>query len=140
MLSRSAVYALTAVILIGLGSLGAALYWWSPHATVRITTGPLGSNVERFISALTAVSKDQHPLVRFEPVQVNSLKESSAQLEAGKVDLAIVRTDVAPPTNGQTIAILRHDAVGLLVLPTRCCRDPAGGARSAIGVAGRPSV
>src|SRR4051812_4043030 len=27
-----------------------------------------------------------------------------------------------------------------LALLARCCRDPAGGARSAIGVAGRPSV
>src|SRR5689334_23382221 len=68
MLSRSAGYALAAAVLLGLGVLGAALYWWSPHATIRITTGPLGSNAERFISALIAVSKNQHSLVRFEPV------------------------------------------------------------------------
>src|SRR4051794_13064343 len=126
MLLRSASYALAGLVLLGLGCVGLVHYWGSPHATIRITTGPMGSNAERFISALIAVSKDQHPLIRFEPVQVNSLKESSAQLEAGKVNLAVVRTDVAPPVNGQTIAILRRDVAGFLVLPKSKLDSVAG--------------
>jgi TRAP-type uncharacterized transport system substrate-binding protein len=117
MLSRSARYAIAAIALLSIAAAFAALYWWSPHATLRITTGPLGGTADRFISALKATSKTLHPLVRLDPIQVGSLKDSSTQLEAGNVDLAIVRTDVAPPSNGQTIAILRRDAVGILVPP-----------------------
>jgi TRAP-type uncharacterized transport system substrate-binding protein len=59
-------------------------------------------------------------------------------MEAGRVELAIVRTDVSPPINGQTVAILRRDAVGL-VLPAKSAIDAISGLRGkTVGIVAGP--
>ena len=105
-LRSAAVGAAVAFLLAGV--ILAGLYLWSPHATLRVTTGLPGTTAQRFISSFVAVITAQHPRVHFELVPAGSLAESSQAMEAGKVDLALVRTDVSPPTNGRTIAILRR--------------------------------
>src|SRR6516165_10386455 len=97
-------YFLAAGALLILAGLVAAVYFWSPHATLRITTGPPGTAAQRFISAFTSVSLAEHPRVRFQLIAADDLKASAKALEDGKTDLAIVRTDVTPPTNGQQSA------------------------------------
>jgi TRAP-type uncharacterized transport system substrate-binding protein len=47
---------------------------------------------------------------------VSDLKASSKALEDRKVDIALIRSDVSPPTNGQTLVILRRDVIAI-VLP-----------------------
>jgi TRAP-type uncharacterized transport system substrate-binding protein len=84
--------------------------------TVLVTQYPQES-CTRFISAFMKVSSIQHPRVHFETVQVADLMASTKALEDGKVDLAIVRSDVAPPTNGQTIVILRRDVIAFVLPP-----------------------
>lgn len=103
-------------ILLIAGVLLSVVYLWSPHATLRMTTGLLGPAGQRALSSFVAMASAAHPRVRFELVSVANLVESAKAMEDGKVDLAIVRTDVSPPTNGQTIAILRRD-VFAIVLP-----------------------
>jgi TRAP-type uncharacterized transport system substrate-binding protein len=93
----------------------ALLYLWSPHAALRITTGPAGGAAQRFISAFVSVTSALHPRIRFETVPVPDLEASSKALEDGRVDIAIVRSDVRPPANGQTLAILRHDVIAIIV-------------------------
>ncbi|HET6374577.1 MAG TPA: TAXI family TRAP transporter solute-binding subunit [Methylocella sp.] len=93
----------------------AALYLWSPRATLRITTGPEGGGAQRFISALVSVSAVLHPHIHFETVTVPSLEASAKALEDGKADIAVVRTDIQPPANGQTLIILRRDVIALIV-------------------------
>ena len=95
-----------------------ALYYWSPRATLRVTTGPAGGIAQRFISAFVSVTTALHPRIRFETVPVANLEESSKAMEDGKVDIALVRTDVRPPVNGETLVILRRDIVAV-VLPAK---------------------
>jgi DNA-binding transcriptional LysR family regulator len=78
-----------------------AIYLWSPRATLRITTGPSGGIAQRFISAFISVTTAEYPRIRFETVTVPDLEASSKALEENRVDIAIVRSDVRPPTNGQ---------------------------------------
>jgi TRAP-type uncharacterized transport system substrate-binding protein len=47
---------------------------------------------------------------------VDDLAASAAALEHGRADLAIVRSDVAMPTNGETVLIMRRSA-GLFLAP-----------------------
>lgn len=54
--------------------------------------------------------------VRLKLVPVDNLAESSRAVEEGRADLAIVRTDVAMPANGQTLLIMRRNAA-VLVAP-----------------------
>ena len=91
------------------------LYVWSPKATLRITTGPVaGGPAHRFISAFIGVTTASHPHIRFDAVAVNDLRASAKALEEGKVDIALVRSDLPPPNNGETLVIVRRDAVVLI--------------------------
>ncbi len=115
-------YFVLSVLLLGLVGAVAGVYYWSPKYVIRITTGPQSGSMDRFVNGFIAVMKTKYPRVTFMPVPVQDLPTSSAALESGNVDLAIIRTDVSPPTNGQTIAILRREAV-LFVLPAKSSID-----------------
>jgi TRAP-type uncharacterized transport system substrate-binding protein len=93
------------------------LYLWSPKATLRITTGPAGGMAQRFISAFVANTEAAHPRILFETVPVADLRASAKALEDYKVNIALVRSDVAPPINGQTLVILRKDVVAIVLPP-----------------------
>ena len=95
----------------------AGVYLWSPKATLRITTGPNGGMAQRFVSAFIANTEAAHPRIRFETVTVPDLTASSKALEERKVNIAIVRSDVSPPTNGQSLLILRRDVVAIVLPP-----------------------
>jgi TRAP-type uncharacterized transport system substrate-binding protein len=111
---------------------------WSPHANLRITTGPPGSTAQRFISAFASVAKTQHPRINLDLVQVDDLAASAKALEDGRTDLAIVRSDVAPPANGQTIVILRRDVVAFVLPPKSHIGSIANLAGKTVGIpAGR---
>ena len=107
-------------------SLGlAVIYIGKPHATLRITTGIEGGIVSRFISAFVAGTHAAHPRIDFTTVVVPDLVASSKALEEGRVDIALVRTDISPPNNGQTLIIVRRDIVAV-VLPPGASIDEAG--------------
>ncbi len=57
-------------------------------------------------------------------VLVDSLAESGHALEDQRADLAVVRSDVGMPVNGQTVLIMRRNAAVLLA--------PAGSALRAV--------
>lgn len=105
-------------LLLIVGFIMALFYYWSPHATLRVTSGPLGGPANRLFSAFNTVLVAEHPHIRLELVSVPNLEGAANALETGKVNLALVRSDIAPPSNGQTIAIVRRDAV-VVVLPPK---------------------
>ncbi|WP_336487364.1 TAXI family TRAP transporter solute-binding subunit [Methylobacterium nigriterrae] len=100
-----------------IGLVAAILYFGIVHADLRITAGPPGSAMQRLVAALVAANAKVHPRVRLSPVEEDSLAASARALEEGRVDLAVIRSDLAPPRNAQTIAILRRDVVALLLPP-----------------------
>ena len=102
-------------LLIVVAGVVAGLYFWSPHAQLRVTIGPAGSAAYRFISAFAAVTEATHPRIRIQLVPVADLAGSAKALEGHATDLAIIRSDAEIPANGQTIAILRRDVVAFIV-------------------------
>lgn len=84
--------------------------------SLTIAVAPAGGTepalVRAFAQALDAGRKG----VRLRVVPHPGVSESAAALEAGEVDLAIVRPDVAMPGNGLTLAVLRELAA-LVVAP-----------------------
>ncbi len=111
--SRALAVAMAFAFLLAAGAL-AAIYFFSPHAVLRITTGPEGGQAHRFIGAFIKVAEARHPRIRIKPVTVDSLRASAEALEQGKVDLAVIRSDVHLPANGETLVILRHDAMAFI--------------------------
>jgi TRAP transporter TAXI family solute receptor len=106
---------LTAGLLVIVAALVAAVYFWSPRANLRVTTGPPGSTAYRFITAFASVTEANHPRIRIKLVQVADLAASARAIEDHATDLGIVRSDGVIPTNGETIAILRRDVVAFVV-------------------------
>jgi len=105
----------TAGLLIVLAGLVAGVYFWSPHANLRVTTGPPGSAAYRFVAAFASATEASHPRVRIKLVQVEDLAASAKAIEDRATDLGIIRSDVEIPANGQTVAILRRDVVAFVV-------------------------
>ncbi|MGH6795570.1 MAG: TAXI family TRAP transporter solute-binding subunit [Methylocella sp.] len=92
-------------------------YLLSPRATLRITTVPSGGIAHHFISAFVSSATALHPRIRFETVPVPNLEASSKALEEYRANVAIVRSDVRPPENGQTLVILRRDVITIILPP-----------------------
>lgn len=82
---------------------------------VKVASGPAMSVGYDFINTLGTVVAEERPLVQLRRVKKESLAASAKALEDGEADLAIVRSDVAMPSNGLTIAILRRDNLVLIV-------------------------
>ncbi|CAN2532171.1 hypothetical+protein [Methylocapsa aurea] len=127
-----------AVLLFALAAALSLFYYLSPRATLRITTGPAMSPAQRAISTFIHVVSGTHPFIRVEEVPVADLEASAKALEDKKVNLAVVRTDVAAPANGQTIAILRRDIVAIVLPHGSAIKDAAGLARKTIAVPAGP--
>lgn len=116
----------------------AALYFWSPRATLRITTGATEGVAQRFISAFVSVTTALHPHIRFKTVPVANLEDSSKAMDDGKVDIALVRSDVRPPLNGQTLVILRRDVLAIVLPPKSPVKNMAGLVNKTIGIVSSP--
>lgn len=83
---------------------------------LRIAVGPANSDDVKVVLALSqAFTRDNRP-VRLRPVLTDGAVGSAAALEAGKVDLAIVRGDLEVPRVAQAVATLRKN-VAIIWVP-----------------------
>lgn len=121
---RSASFLVAGAFLV-VAAILAVLYFWSPRAVLRITTGPANGAAQRLISAIIAVTEAEHPRIRFETVPTPDLKASSRALEERRVNIALVRSDASPPLNGQSLAILRRDVVAIVLPPASPIKNVA---------------
>ncbi len=83
--------------------------------TLRVATGPTLEGGPQMLIAVNQVFAEERPHVRLQRIQANTLAASAKALETGAADLAIVRSDIAMPKNGLTIAIIRRDSLVLIV-------------------------
>jgi TRAP-type uncharacterized transport system substrate-binding protein len=99
--------------LVGLGAIAAWYFFF--HITLRVATGPVGSDGQKFLTAFVRQVAEAYPRVRLKVVPMADLDASAHALKTGAVDMAVVRSDVLTSAHGQTIAILRRDVIGLIV-------------------------
>ncbi|MBU3730079.1 MAG: hypothetical protein FGM26_00870 [Beijerinckiaceae bacterium] len=92
-----------------------AFWLLSARYTLTVAAGPAQGYGQRFVSALNEAFKPEEPRIRFNYLGTVDSEASALALQDGRADLAIMRSDVTPPSNGLVIVILRRDAVGLLV-------------------------
>jgi TRAP-type uncharacterized transport system substrate-binding protein len=122
---------------IGLGAIVA--WFFFSYLTLRVATGPMCSDGQKFLAAFVRTVADAHPRVRFKIVPTADLEASAKALADGKVDLAVVRSDMLTDAPGQTLIILRRDVVGFIVpshSPIATVRHLAG---KALGVVQGPA-
>jgi TRAP-type uncharacterized transport system substrate-binding protein len=110
---RTILLVVCAGILAGLFATGK---WAIANLRYPITfASPANYSFADFGSKVSRVLADERPVTRLQRVPVQDLIASAAALEERKVDLAIVRTDLKLPSNGQTVAIFGRDPAFLIV-------------------------
>jgi TRAP-type uncharacterized transport system substrate-binding protein len=82
---------------------------------LKVATGPSTTVGMDFLATFTKVVAEERPMVQLKRIKKESFAASAKALEDGEADLAIVRSDIAMPSNGLTIAILRRDNLVLIV-------------------------
>jgi TRAP-type uncharacterized transport system substrate-binding protein len=92
-----------------------ALYYVERPAVLRVAV-PRDSEDLAILAAATRSFAESRETVRLKLVTVENLLQSARALEEGRADLAIVRSDLAMPPHGQTLLIMRRNAV-LFVAP-----------------------
>jgi len=103
--------------LLALTIIGAAagLYNFA-KITYRVAIGRDGGEGQRLFAAMHPIFAMESSFIHLVSVATSGPGETAKALEAGDVDLAILRPDLAVPANGRTIAILRREPV-LLIVP-----------------------
>lgn len=100
-------------------TLGAGLlYWqWGPaHSQLRVAVGPANGEDTRIIYAIAQILKREQSSIRLRVIPTEGAVQSAQALEAGQVDLAVVRSDALTPANAPSVAIL-HTNAALLMAP-----------------------
>jgi TRAP transporter TAXI family solute receptor len=111
-----------------------AFQWISAPTTMRIAVGPIGSEDTRLVVAAAQYLARERQPVRLKLVLTDGPAGSAAALESERADLAVVRSDIALPAKGQTVAIMHRDAAILMSLPSAGIWRVAGLAGRNVGI------
>lgn len=90
--------------LVGIGAVG--YYWATLPTTWRVAVGPVSNDNVRIISAAVQTLQREREAFRLKLILTEGSAESSAALEEGRADLAVVRTDASYPRNGAAVAVM----------------------------------
>ncbi|MBV9752974.1 MAG: ABC transporter substrate-binding protein [Hyphomicrobiales bacterium] len=102
---------------VPVAALAAGLVVWCLRFVVqptelRVAVGPEGSADVKLVSELASqLARDENHGLRLTLVKTNDAKASAAELDAGRADLAVVRSDVSMSETGLTVAVLHRNAV-----------------------------
>ena len=114
---REAAFLLVAALL---AAVGGAYFYLSRATTLTLAVAPSGGTEPALLTLFAETLRERHKDIRLKVIPFDGVRESADALQAGKVDLAVVRPDIELPDNGLTLAILRQQAV-LVAAP-----DPSG--------------
>jgi hypothetical protein len=80
---------------------------------LKVAVGPADGVDAKLIAAIARHLQHDGDGIRFVIFPVDDLAQSAKALEQGRVDLAVIRSDVAIPLNGATVVILHNDIAAL---------------------------
>jgi TRAP-type uncharacterized transport system substrate-binding protein len=91
--------------LVGLTTIG--LYFYERPTFLKVAV-PRGGEAQKLIAALNQELIKTRADLRFHLVPTNDVRAAAKAMADGVVDLAVVRSDIAMPTNAATALILSH--------------------------------
>jgi TRAP transporter TAXI family solute receptor len=122
-----------ALLLLSALAVTAAWVWFpwlfSTQYTIRIATGPAGTDGQKFVSAFRRVLAEEYPRVRVVVAEAENIEQSADVLQAGKADIAIARSDHPATSAGGTLVILRKVPIVVMVTaksPLKSIKDLSG--------------
>jgi TRAP transporter TAXI family solute receptor len=115
------------------GAATALLFYVLRPETLRIAVGPSGSEDYQVVQAMAKAFEEESRTVRISPITTAGAAESLALMGVGKTDLAVGRSDLAVPTDAQTLAVLRKNYVVIWSPSGRAGKDSKKKAAAKIG-------
>jgi TRAP-type uncharacterized transport system substrate-binding protein len=117
----------TVGIILLIGAAAALAYQYSrTWATLRAAVPPLGPIGQRMLQDLARESVKESTWLSIRRVPVSDPAAASAAIEKGEADIALVRSDVALPRNGRSIAVFQTLYAFLIVPPRSQIEDFKG--------------
>jgi TRAP-type uncharacterized transport system substrate-binding protein len=117
-----------------------AAFVYMERPTVLRVAVPRDSDDLAILATATRSFAENRENIQLKLVTVENLVQSARTLQEGHADLAIVRSDLAMPPRGQTLLIMRRNAV-LFVAPAKSGLDGIEGLRGLkIGVLEAPAA
>jgi TRAP transporter TAXI family solute receptor len=114
----------------------ASTYLLTRPMPLRIAVGPPGGTDTRLVAAIAAQLGRDRDSIRLRIIQKNGPAEAAKAVDTGEASLAVVRRDLAMPSSGQAVAILRRNVVAVLALASSGIEKVADLADHSIGVVG----
>jgi len=91
-----------------LGIAASVFYFVSQPRTLRLAVGPLGSEDARMAAGFVQGLNREKSSIRVRLVLTEGSEESAKRVDSGQADLAIVRPDIALPSQADTALITRR--------------------------------
>ncbi len=105
-------------------SAGTALYMSVP-AKFRVAVGPEQSEDAKILTALSQQLRRDRAAIRLDIRVMPSIEAAKKAFEEGQADIAVMRSDLAPPRDAHAVVIMRKVAA-LLVVPGNSSIDKVG--------------
>ena len=102
--------------------------------TLKVAVAQADGADAKLIAAMARRLEREGSDLRFAIVSVEDPAASAQALESGRADLAVIRTDVAIPSNGATVAILHRDLAALLAPTNSAIKKVTDLSKKRVGV------
>ena len=112
---RGALIALAGALAV-VAAVALAVWWSGRPQTLRLAV-VADSEEHRVFAAMANYLQRERAPVRLRMTMLTDLAAAGAALEEGRVDLAVVRSDISMPPSGQTALIMRRSAAIVLTPP-----------------------
>jgi TRAP transporter TAXI family solute receptor len=114
-----------------------AFHYYAQPTTLKIAVGPPKGDDARLIAAIAGQLGRDRASVRLRVIEKGGPEEAAAAIDRDEADLGVVRHDLAMPTTGQAVAVLRREVVAIIAMPGVPIEKVADLAGRKIGVIGR---
>ena len=124
-------------LLAVLTALSAALLYWewgSGTVTLRVAVGPANGEDTRIVYAIAQILKREQSSIRLRVIPTEGPVQSAQAIEAGQVELAVIRSDALTPANAPSIAIIHTNAALLMAPASAGIREVADLAGKTVGI------
>lgn len=108
---------LVGVVLLLTGASFLAYRYYARPATLTVAVGSIDGEGAKAMSAIASRLASTNASVRLKVIDVGTVREAAEQFAAGKVDLAVVRSDVGDLSDAQTVILLSHVVVLMIAPP-----------------------
>lgn len=114
---RRAVLGATALALAGCAGVWSVSRLIMPRLAVRVAVGGDQGEAQKFMTALAPLTGEELWRMRFRYLPFADQESAARAMSEGGVDLMVARSDLARAAKGETIVIIRREAVMLFLPP-----------------------